>query len=160
MKAAPVEAFTFRPDAPDVVVAQMDRLALAHQGWINLNPGAREEDVPPPSMGLGTLLTGTVHEVPVCTWAPGKLGRKGIERDSVGIQHNTGTKAVARLATLGVPIPAGWRWTQDHPRRGLVVRVPAEVPHAEQLAWLLDAGTAFSTVPLTGEWEARVRVGR
>jgi hypothetical protein len=34
------------------------------------------------------------------------------------------------------------------------------VPHTEQLAWLLDAGTAFSTVPLTGEWEARVRVGR
>jgi hypothetical protein len=160
VKSSPVEAFVFTPDAPDAVLVQMDRLAAVHRGWINLNPGVLEEDVPPPAVGLGTLLTGAVHEIPICTWLPGKLGRKGVERDSVGIQHNTGTKVVARLVTLGVPIPAGWRWAQDHPRRGLVVRVPVGVGHAEQLSWLLAAGTALSTVPLTGEWEARVRPGR
>jgi len=61
---------------------------------------------------------------------------------------------------LGFPLPTGWRWQQDHPRRGLVVRVPTDVAHAVELDWLLRAGTALSIVPLTGEWEARVREGR
>jgi len=34
------------------------------------------------------------------------------------------------------------------------------VAHADQLSWLLAAATTLSTVPLTGEWEARVRPGR
>jgi hypothetical protein len=154
------ETFTFTPDAPDVVVARMDRLGAAHDGWINLLPLIREEDQPPPATGFGTLFSGSVHQVPVCTWAAGTVGRRGIEPDSVGIQHATGTKVVARLVTLGHPVPEGWRWVQDHPRRGLVLRVPVGTAHAEQLTRLLEAGTVLSLVPVTGEWEARVRVGR
>jgi hypothetical protein len=155
-----VETFMFTPDDPAAVVAQMDILGASHKGWINLTPEVREEDQPPPAVGLGTLFTGTVHEIPVCTWVAGKAGRRGIELDSVGIQHNTGTKVVARLASLDVPVPPGWRWRQDHPRRGLVLLVPLDVSHGEQLAWLLTAGAALSTVPITGRWEARVRPGR
>jgi hypothetical protein len=150
----------FTPEEPAAVVTQMERLGSAHKGWINLRPGVREEDEPGTAVGLGGIFSASGPEVPVCTWAAGKAGRRGIERDSLGIQHATGTKAVARLATLGVPVPAGWRWEQDHPRRGLVIRVPTDVPHAEQLSWLLDAGTALSRVRLTGQWEARVRPGR
>jgi hypothetical protein len=160
VKAGPVEAFVFTPDEPGPVLAQMDRLAALHQGWINFNPGVREEDVPPPQGAFGTLFSGTIHDIPICTWVPGAAGRKGTEGDSVGIQHNAGTKTVAHLVTLGVPVPVGWRREQDHPRRGLVVRVPPGVSHAEQLSWMLEAGAALSTVPLTGEWEAQVRPGR
>jgi hypothetical protein len=67
---------------------------------------------------------------------------------------------VARLVTLGVPLPKGWRWEQDHPRRGLVIRPPIDAAHRDQLDWLLRAATALTKVPLTGEWEARVRTGR
>jgi len=154
------ETFTFVPDDPGLVVARMDGLGARHKGWINLVPEVREEDQPDPAVGLGTLFTGTIHEIPICTWAAGKDGRRGVEPDSLGIQHNTGTKVVARLAGLDVPLPPGWRWRQDHPRRGLVVLVPLEVSHADQLAWLLRAGAVLSTVPLTGRWEARVRPGR
>jgi hypothetical protein len=156
----PAETFTFTPDQPGAVLTEMDRLSAAHRGWINLTPMVREEDEPPAQMGLGLLFAGTIHDVPVCTWVPGKDGRRGIERDSLGIQHNAGTKTVALLATLNVPVPPGWRREQDHPRRGLVLRVPTDVAHADQLRWLLDAATALSTVPLTGQWEARVRPGR
>jgi hypothetical protein len=158
-RPGPVEAFTFTADAADVVVARMDDLGASHQGWINLNPGVREEDLPTQSAGLGSLFSGTIHEIPICTWVPGGMGRKGIERDSLGIQHNTGTKVVARLLELGVPLPQGWWWRQDHPRRGLDVRPPTEASHADQLAWVLRAGTILSRVPLTGEWEARIRGG-
>ncbi len=154
------ESFTFFPDEPSYVVEAMDKLGAAHKGWINLTPEVREEDEPSEPVGLGTIFTGRIHEIPICTWVAGKDGRRGIEPDQLGIQHNTGTKVVARLATLDVPLPAGWRWRQDHPRRGLVVLAPPEVGHREQLAWLLRAGAVLSTVPLTGRWEARVRAGR
>jgi hypothetical protein len=154
------ETFSFFPDDPSEVVERMDSLGASHKGWINLVPEVREEDEPDPPVGLGTLFTGTVHEIPICTWAAGKEGRRGVEPDSIGIQHNTGTKVVARLASLDVAIPPRWRWRQDHPRRGLVVLVPLDVSHAEQISWLLRAGAVLSTVPLTGRWEARVRRGR
>ncbi|HEY7947707.1 MAG TPA: hypothetical protein VID75_08525 [Acidimicrobiales bacterium] len=158
--AGKVETFSFLPDDAQIVVERMDSLGASHRGWINVVPEVREEDQPDPAIGLGTLFTGIVHEIPICTWAAGKEGRRGIEPDTLGIQHNTGTKVVARLATLDVPIPPRWRWMQDHPRRGLVVLVPLDVGHADQLTWLLRAGAVLSTVPLTGRWEARVRWGR
>jgi len=154
------ETFTFLVEEPGEVVAHMDRLGHAHAGWINLVPVVPEEEIPPPPVGLVSLFSGPVYDIPVCTWVPGGVGRRGVERDSLGIQHATGTKAVARMASLDVALPPGWRWQQDHPRRGLVVRPPLEVPHAEQIAWLLAAGTKLSRVTPTGRWEASVRGGR
>jgi hypothetical protein len=159
-RPGPVESFEFSPAEPGVVLAHMDRLSAVHQGWINFNPGVREEDVPAPPGAFGALFGSNIHDIPICTWVPGAMGRKGAERDSLGIQHSAGTKVVAHLATLGLPLPTGWRWQQDHPRRGLVVRVPTDVSHAVQLDWLLRAGAALTIVPLTGEWEAQVREGR
>jgi hypothetical protein len=154
---ADVVTFTFSPENPAVVVGHMDRLGAAHEGWINLVPAVSEEDAPDPSVGLGNLFSSSGPEVPICTWAAGKEGRRGVEKDSLGIEHATGTKVVARLATLSVPVPEGWRSEQDHPRRGLVVRPPTDVSHLRQLTWLIDAGTALSRIRLTGLWEARVR---
>lgn len=159
MTATPQE-LEFRPEDPGVVVAHMERLSARHHGWLNLQPGIRDEDAPPPPTSLGLIFAVSTHEVPVCTWVPGRVGRHGVEPDSIGIEHATGTRVVARLAGLDVPVPEGWRWTQDHPRRGLVLRVPAGTPCAEQLAWLLRAGTALSAVPLTGDWRALVYEGR
>jgi hypothetical protein len=155
-----VVAFSFAPEEPSAVVAQMDRLGAAHKGWINIVPEVREEDEPDQPVGLGTLFSATGPDVPICTWTPGKEGRRGVERDSLGIQHASGTKVVARLATLGVPVPDDWRWTQDHPKRGLVVRVPLGVAHGTELTWLLAAASALSRVRLTGQWAVRVRPGR
>jgi hypothetical protein len=135
----------------------MDRMGAAHEGRINLVPAVNEDDVPGSSVGLGNLFSSSGPEVPVCTWAAGKNGRRGIERDSLGIEHATGTKVVARLATLHIPVPEDWRTEQDHPRRGLVLRPPIDMSHKRQLTWLIDAGTALSRIRLTGLWEARVR---
>lgn len=154
------EELEFRVDDTAAVLAHMQRLAAAHRGWLNLQPGVGEEDVPPPAGGLGILFSMPSHEVPVCTWVPGRVARGEQQPDSIGVQHATGTRVVARLSGLGVPLPEGWRWVQDHPRRGLVVRTPVGTPYAEQLAWLLEAGTALATVPLTGEWRALVYEGR
>ena len=160
----PTDEFEFRPEATGGgtgrVLDWMDRLGAAHRGWVNVQPGIREEDAPSRPSGLGLLFALPAHEVPVGTWVAGRLGRHGVEPDSVGLQHATGTRVVARLAGLDVAVPEGWRWTQDHPRRGLVVRTPSGTPHGDQLAWLVRAATALATVPLTGDWRALVYEGR
>ena len=76
----------------------MDRLGAGHRGWLNLRPGVREEDAPPDPSGLTLLFAASpTHEVPVCTWVAGKQARHGLEPDSLGVQHATGTRVVARL---------------------------------------------------------------
>ena len=74
----------------------------------------------------------------------------------VGLQHPAGTRARARLAAAGRPVPDGWVVMQDHARKGLVVAVPPTVAHAEVLRWLLEAASALSATPVTGTWRASI----
>jgi hypothetical protein len=158
--ARPSHEFEFPVDQPDAVLAHMERLGAEHRGWVNLQPGIREEDAPPPPTPLGLVFSSDLYEVPVCTWVAGHVTRHGLAADSLGVQHATGPRVVARLASLGLVLPEGWRWVQDHPRRGLVVRPPVGTPCDTQLRWLLDVGAALSGVPLTGTWRALVYEGR
>lgn len=153
-----VQVIEFRLDQPEAVVEEMDRLAQMHEGWVNLRPAIPPEDEPPRSSPITMLFSSGIHEVPICTWVTGKLGRHGGEvgPDSLGVQHATGTRTAANLRSLGVAVPHGWRAVQDHPRRGLVVLAPAGTQHADELSWLLQAGTVLSRVTLTGEWVAEV----
>jgi hypothetical protein len=146
----------FTPDAADAVVLRMNEIGARHAGWINFQPGVRDEDMPPGPTAIGMFFATSLHEVPVCTWVPGKPGRKGEVPDTIGIEHATGPKALARLAAENVALPELWRWEQDSPRRGLVVRPPLGTPHEDVLSWLLRAGTLLTTVPLTGEWLATI----
>ena len=149
-----VDELEFRADAAEAVVARMEGLLTRRDGWVNLQPGIPEKDAPPAPSGLAALFGSPSFPVPVCTWVPGRAGLRGLAPDTIGIQHATGPKAVRRLAEQGVPLPAGWRWRQDHPRRGLVVELPPDTAPAEVLDWLLRAGAALSTVTGTGDWRA------
>ena len=151
-----VRVLEFHVEEPGSVVEEMDRIGEAHDGWVNLRPALPPEQEPPPPSGLGALFSTAVHDVPICTWVTGKSSRHGVEPDSLGVQHSAGTKTVAHLGSLGVLLPRGWRTVQDHPRRGLVVLTPAGTGHADQLVWLLQAGTVLSRVPLSGKWRAEV----
>jgi hypothetical protein len=146
----------FQPDAPAEILARMGLVAGARRGWINFHPRIDEDTEVPPESSLFGLFSASGPPVPICTWMPGKW--RGERRDpvSIGVQHAAGPRAVARLRSLGVEPPAGWRVRQDHPRRGLVIMVPAEQDHDSTLDWLVRAGTALSAVPLTGVWRAAV----
>ena len=117
----------FRP--PDVagVADSLATLREAGSGWINLLPGIDEDAAEPePAPGLFAFFGNRAAPVSMATVMPPKKERKG-EGVTIGLMHPTGAKAVARLAEAGVPLPEGWVVRQDHARRGLLVRTPAEV---------------------------------
>lgn len=153
------EYLEFYPDAPTTVLARMESIASDRSGsggWINFHPKADESVDPPQGSSLFGIFSAIGPAVPICTWMPGKW--RGDRRDpvSIGVQHGAGPRAVSRLREAGIEVPPTWRVRQDHPRRGLVVLVPADQDHDTTLRWLLGAGNALSSVPLVGAWQAAV----
>lgn len=151
------EYVEFSPEQPDELLEIMGFLAVTGDGWINLQPAVRLEDMPPPPGELRQLFSARGPAVPLVTWAPGQTRRDGSRtREEAGIQHGTGRKARDHLADHGGAVPAGWPVRQDSPRRGLVVEIPEGVPHREVLDWLVPAAAMLSDVPLSGPWRAAV----
>ena len=148
--AAPPTQIDFRTDDRTAVLARMDELAKSGKGWMNLSPALDEDEEPPPRSSTFGLFSGRGPDVPLCTWVPGPPSE-------IGIQHGAGTKATQVLRDLGEPVPEGWRVTQDHSRRGIVVLVPEGIPNEQVLDWLLRAGTALAAhLKLAGWWRAAV----
>ena len=132
------EVVTVDPDDLLPVAERIDP-----RGWINLQPDVDEDDVPPSGSALFGLFSTRGPVVPLCTWHPGER--------SAGVQHGTGPKVTSRI-----DVPAGWRVVQDHPRRGLVVRVPPDVPNLDVLRWLIQVGSALCPVPAREHWLAEL----
>jgi len=141
----------FTDDDVAPVAMIVDELQRAGAGWVNLDPEADPDDLPPPSGLLASLFAGRGPAVPRATWLAATLR----EPATVGIQHGLGQHARRTLAQFGLDVPAGWRVVQDHPRRGLVAHVGGDDHHAN-LTWLVGAATALATVTLTGHWQAEV----
>jgi hypothetical protein len=153
------EHLEFEPDARVEVVARMDAIAGdrgTRGGWINFHPGVADDTEVPEGSSLFGIFSASGPAVPICTWMPGKWRGDGRDPASIGVQHAAGPRAVARLGSVGVEVPAEWRVRQDHPRRGVVIMVPADQENDTILDWLLRAGAALCPVPLTGTWRADI----
>jgi hypothetical protein len=137
----------------------MASIQASGTGWINIEPVIEVENEPP-EPGPFAFLGGSTHKVPVVTWMPAKRHEnKATKLTTVGLQHASGPRVAWRLRDLGLPMPEGWRVTQDHPRRGLVAEVPADADNQAVVDWLLAAAAAVCQVPSTGRWEAAVHTG-
>lgn len=149
------EVFEFRPPDNDAVLAAMDALTAKQHGWITLQPGIHPDDEPPTPTILGRLFSGTGPPVPVCTWVAPEPKQKPPHAE-IGIMHKAGPKAARTLEAAGVTVPDHWVVLADHPRRGLVVAIHPESPHAEVLDWLLRAASVLTRIAFTGTWKASV----
>lgn len=146
-------------DDPELL-ATMASIQARGSGWINIEPVIEEENLPP-EPGPFAFLGGSTHKVPVVTWMPAtRQMNKEPKPTTVGLQHASGPRVRSRLREFGIPVPDGWRVTQDHPRRGLVAEVPADADNQAVLGWLLRAAAALCLVPSTGSWEAAVHTGQ
>jgi hypothetical protein len=144
----------FTEDDLSPVLERMAELADG-SGWLVLDAAVAEDDIPPPA-ALAGLFSAKGPAVPELSWVPGAPGGRRVEPLAVGIRHGSGPKAERRLAEAGLPVPEGWYVIQDSPKRGLVAQVPDTVSHAAVLDWLLGAAAVLATVPLTGDWRARI----
>lgn len=137
---------------------RLEQLARVGDGWVNLVPGTEEPGDEEQGPGLfsifGTRRPGGVE----CTWMPPSASAGTGADLTIGILHPRGVRAAPVLAEAGCAVDAGWRVVQDHPRRGLVVRVPAAVPVDVLLRWVLRAGEVLSVARLTGRWQATVHL--
>lgn len=157
--AGPDEEIAFVETDPALVLDRMGQRSAAEAGWINFSPEVEEDAVVPPSGGFLSFLAARGPSIPLATWSTGAPTRHGPGRQSLGLQHGGGPRALAALSELGLGLRPGWLKVQDHPRRGLVVTVPPGADHGDLLHWLLSAAHALSTVPLTGDWLARIYTG-
>jgi hypothetical protein len=151
--------FVFGAHDDPELLARMAEVEATGTGWINVVPVIEEEHEPPPP-GPFAFLGGSTHQVPTATWIPGKHLPDGTTKPTtVGLQHAAGPHLAWKLGDLGLPLPEGWRITQDHPRRGLVALVPSGAANREVMDWLLRLAAAVCAVPATGRWEASVHAG-
>ncbi len=157
-RSRPLELEFTTYDDPELQ-GHMTELSRRGEGWINVEPIIDEEFEPAPP-GPFAFLGGSTHKVPTVTWMPGKRTPGGAAKPTtIGLQHAAGPRVARSLRDLGLPLPEGWRVTQDHPRRGLVATVPPDADDRSVMQWLLQAATATCTVPTTGRWRASVHAG-
>ena len=134
----------------------MAELTAATAGWINFSPAVEAGYDTPPRTLFAQIFSANGEKVPLSTWsAPTRPGG----RATVGIEHGSGPKALARLAEHDLALPPGWLKLNDHPRRGLVVVTGGGSSDADVLWWLLAASHTLSVVPLTENWLASVYRG-
>ena len=156
MTVHPTSVVEFRVDEPDEVVGIMVQMAAVHAGWLNLQPDVAVEDVPDAGSPFGRLLTASGPPVPLGSWVPGAATRRGVDPTSLGLQHPGGRRAIWRLRDVGILVPDGWKVLADHPRRGLVLRVPDGADPAMTLHWMVDAAVELTEMALPDVWRAAV----
>lgn len=157
-RTRPVEVELQAADDP-ALLTHLREVGVERTGWINLTPIVDEEHAPPPP-GPFAFLGGSTHKVPTATWMPGRRVANGtVKPTTVGLQHAVGPHLTWKLRDAGLPVPDGWRVTQDHPRRGFVAQVPSDADDRAVIDWLLRAATFACAVPTTGRWSASVHAG-
>ena len=151
-----VDRFEFDPADLSRLLEVVAWLAAHRDGWLNLLPGVDTPSEPVEAPGLFAIFGSAQAPVSMCTWMPPGKGRHAFDEVTVGIMHARGTKVVPDLVAAGLGVPPGWRVWGDHPRRGLVVRIPTTADDGEVLRWALAAGGHLCAVPTTGSWQAEV----
>jgi hypothetical protein len=153
----PVDRLAFNTDDLEPVVSWMDRLARAQDGWINLLAETEDSDnARSPRLGILALFGGGSSGVTLGTWIPGGLQHHGSALPSLGITHNLARRVALQLHEGPIGIPDSWRVEQDHPRRGLILRIPAEEANDTVLRWALRALSALTIPPPPPRWRADV----
>lgn len=144
-------------DPTDLVVAVEALLEAGRGGWVNVEPDVDDDDaVDDDQFGLFKLFSARGPAVPMATVVAPHLGGRRPVPASIGLQHGAGPKALDQLADGGVRPGSGWRQRQDHPKRGLVLELPADVAGDEVVAFVIEACRCLCPFPTGRRWYAMI----
>jgi hypothetical protein len=160
-------------ESTDELLDEMVAIDRAANGWVNIRPRPEDDPGPaaadlaptPPPAPLGLLARRRVVTIEG-TWVPGRLGRKGVEPTSVGLEHPAGRFAVRQLRDGGLALPDRWSVVTDHARRGLVLSAPPAGPSDDErrddlrqiVEWLVAAAAILAPEQVSGRWQAEVHL--
>lgn len=146
------EVIQFRTGDPSEIVDVMALFAREAdgKGWLTFTPWVDDDFVPERKV-LRVVFSSKGPELPSITWVPAH----GDTASQVGLLHPAGKYALQQLADAGVHPPDGWTADQDHPKRGLVFRLPPASDHATTIRFATDAAAVLSELPIDDRWVAR-----
>ena len=136
--------------APTALVEAIAERVSQGTGWINAHPSIDEVDQR--ALGRPSFFAARGPTIPLGTFVVGS----GVNAHQLGLEHAGGRSAMQTLQQAGVKLPAGARLVQDHPRRGLIVALPADVDPAAVTALLLEAAVHLTPIPLPQRWFAEI----
>ena len=121
--------------------------AMENGGWANFAPGLLEdlEEFLPREGPFSSLFGRPVRPFAEVSVVPGKTL-------AIGITHGAGRLLSSGLTERGLKLAEGWKLTQDHSRRGLVIEAgvdPRSVAH-----FVATALVTLTATPAQLEWSA------
>lgn len=147
------------PDDLGGLIETMRSFTDRGHGWINVRPDVAADAAPVTGTALSRFFRRNSPDVALGTWmAPSPDSPDAPQL--LGLQHGLGARIAPLLDSWGVPLAPTWRRTQDSPRRGLLVSVPAEESHETVLRWLLTVTTSATRRKTAGTWTVSIFEGR
>lgn len=149
-------------DDPDEIGHVLEVMALYTQrrrGWINVEPDVAPDAAPSNRSPLTNFFRRHGPEIARGTWIPPAYDLPEAPQ-SLGLEHDLGTRIVPLLAEWGLPLGEGWHRDQDSPRRGLIATAPQIASHEAILRWLLAVTEATSRRKTAGTWTLHAYEGR
>jgi len=131
-------------------LAVIDQVLHRPGSWCNLVYEPIEDDDIPDESALFGFLAARGPANPLATIMAAQPGKRPKPAE-IGIQHRAGTKAAAQLREANLLLPQGATVSQDHPRRGLVVRWPENAETATLIAWLFPSMRVLGRASTTND---------
>ena len=128
----------------------IDHVLNSPGSWCNFVFEPIEDDDIPDESALFGFLAARGPANPLATIMAARPGKRPKPAE-IGIQHRAGTKAAAQLRDANLLLPEGATVSQDHPRRGLVVRWPENAETATLIAWLFPSMRVLGRSPTTND---------
>ncbi len=146
--AAEPDVVAFAPDDPAALTQVIDQLSSAGHGGVNVYPGVDPAVLPGEREGWLAIFTNRGPGLPQATYVA--VAPPG--RATLGLRHGLGTTVTKHLTEEGVVTPDAWRKLNDHPKRGLVLSLPADIAPGAVAGWVVAALDAVVPAKPDRDW--------